>query len=189
MAGDFAEEARALREEQLDGMSALELADMADVGRGKLEEIDARLKGKISGEAAAILAKLQIGMESENLWVGIDINGGIVVCDLLKAKNSGEEPLPLSQLSEAFGIEKLRSEICGERMLRITFSLKDYIQVKRKDGGFGNVMPVAEGDEALEVVDDLGAQIRAANPAFARQDAGRERDETPGDEVIHEGAE
>lgn len=174
MVGSPSEDARSLREEQLDEMSPLELADMADAGRGKLVDIDNKLKGKISGEVAAVLDILQIQIENENLWVGIDINGNVTVCVLLKIKNPGDEPLPLSELPGNFGIDQLGSEVCGGSMLRITFSLRNYIQAKRSAGGFGKVAPVAEGGEARAVVDEFSAQIRAADTAIAGPSEGRE---------------
>lgn len=182
MAGNIDEEARALRDEQLDAMSPLDLADQADVGRGKLKDIDNRLGKKIAEEFMPFLNNPKIGVEGE-LSVDIDIRGRVSVCGALKTRTVEEGPMALHELPDALGLDNLQIDVYGSStspLLSLTFSLKDYIQTKRREGGFGMVTPVAEGDEALCLVAKMNEGIRGA---------GSVRDETPGDEVVHEGAE
>jgi hypothetical protein len=180
--GSLSEDARSLREEQLDAMSPLELANMADAGRKKLEGVDDRLKDKISDEFMIVLSSPKIGVVSAGLSVNIDINGRVVVCGALRTRTVEEGPMALQELPGALGIDNLQIDVHGSStspLLVLRFDLKDYIQAKRKEGGFGGGTPVAEDsgetelDNALRnVAAGIGAQFAAANPAFAGQDAG-----------------
>lgn len=194
--GSLSEEARALWEEQLDLMTPLELADQAVDGRKKLEGIDDRLKDKINEEFMPVLGDPKIGVVGAGLSVNIDINGRVVVCGALRTRTVEEGPMALQELPGALGIDNLQIDVHGSStspLLVLRFDLKDYIQAKRKEGGFGKGTPVAEDsgetefDNALRnVAAGIGAQFAAANPAFAGQDvgvAGREAREFSADDV------